>query len=146
MAHAGSIEVPVEARITIPFHEGELIRIEMERVTLIDKKPVRARYCDILVDGQRLHGVQALVVLDQSDTSRIAGAVFKALESKADEDVARLTTEPETTRHDIEVQLRDPDDGQVLRAYKITDARVLAHTLIDAPKWAWLDFIGTAAE
>lgn len=146
MAQAGTIEVPVEARITIPFHEGELVRIEMQRFTLIDQVPIRARDCDILVDGARLHGVQAVVVLDRG-SERFAGVVFKTKpDSKAETDVVRLTSESETTRHEVEVQLRHPEDGSVVRSYKMSDARVLAHVLIDAPKWAWLDFIGAAAE
>lgn len=154
MATTPSVEVPVEPKFTIPFHEGELFRIEMDRVTIIDSMGVRARDCDVLVDGVRILGGQAAVVLDrETDRSyegglpthpqRIIAVIVKAkTDSDAAARLAPLVAEDETTRHAVALVVQHPQDGSEVRRWEISDARLLVR--LSQGKWTWLEFSGDA--
>lgn len=143
MPNTPAIEVPVTPRVTIPFHEGESVRIEIDRTTVVAGVPVRARDCDILVDGERLRGVQAVVVRDFGDT-RTVGVVIKTKRPEGAADVEKLTTEDETARHGVTVHLGSPETGDPIRSYLTADARVIAQSVDE--RWARLDFVGAPTE
>lgn len=138
-----TIDVNVKPMLPIPFHPDETIRIEMQRSTVLDDCVVRAKDVSVYVDDKRLLGVQSLVVLDR-DLERIAGVVIRTKRPEAAAQVTELTTEDETLRHDAEVRVLHPEDGSVLRSWRIDGARVLAHTVDESEQVAWIDLIGKA--
>lgn len=152
MAQAGSIEVPIEPKISIPFHESEIIRVEVGRTTIVDSVPVRAADCDVLVDGERLHGCQAAVVVDNEPArsyeqglptapQRILGATIKTRPDSDDEArLEALITEDETARHDVALVVLDAVNDTEVRRFEVTDARLIVPARLG--KWTRLEFVG----
>lgn len=140
MAEAGTIEVPVTPKLTIPFSEREVMRVEMERVTVVAEDVcIKPRDCNVFVDGERLRGVQAVVVAELAE-QRAAGVVIKTRSKEAIEDVDRLRGTSEAARYSFRLELCHPDTGEVVRSYELAECRLVAPTAIDG--WARIDFVG----
>lgn len=165
MAAAGSIEVPVTPKMTIPFHAGELIRVEMDRTTIVDGHAIRPRDCQVIIDEQRVLGCQAAVVVDEGPlrkrtigvvikTGRRGGAGELAAREIA-EQLEALLSEPETARHAVSLVIGHPFDGSDVRRYEVTDARMIASQQSEQPpraeggwsrRWVRFDFTGVGPE
>ena len=160
MAEAGTIEVPVTYRKTIPFHEHEMFRVELGRSSIVRNwvgdtvHVVRGRDCDVIVAGNRVRLVQDVVVLDRSTrgNERIIGMILKVRRDKGSPLEMGQETLDELAALEAGFEahflVRDAD-GHVLRTYGLDGGRVLIHTEgedgddpVEPPRYVAVDLIG----
>lgn len=172
MAEAGTIPERLytdrhRTQAMIPFHQGELLRVEIGRTTLVDVKPipparysleripVRARHCNVLVNRRRLRGVQCIVVVDKPEISgehlrmaRIVGIVVKTRRDEPKADIEWLRGLAPIDVVLVHVTVEHPDTGESLFELGVGNCRILEHPWLgdeeeaDDPPFIQFDFIG----
>lgn len=118
----------------IAFEPGELFRFEIDRVSIIDGRHVRARDVNVYLDGERLKMVKTAAA-----TPRGFAVQFK-ISKYANWDILE-----DERAHDIRVTVNDPNTGEVFKEWEILDLVFWCHsggqgyvTFNSKPKNAWI--------